>query len=114
MADVNIDHFGDHNKIDSHPDDTGETIPLNPRGAIGRSTLEPEREQETLFGRGKAHERRLTDFCVDSLYKALSKHYSRTSDTTHYDNFRREGKRLYVKGRYEPLTSEDGKLRTFG
>ena len=48
------------------------------------------------------------------MYKKLSKHYSRTSDATHYDNFRREGRWLYFKGRDEPLTSEDGNLKTFG
>ena len=35
-------------------------------------------------------------------------------DATHYDNFRCKGKQLYFKGRDEPLTNEDGKLRTFG
>ena len=48
------------------------------------------------------------------MYKELSKHYSQTSNATHYDNFRHEGRQLYFKGRYEPLTNEDGKLRTFG
>ena len=48
------------------------------------------------------------------MYKELSKHYSRTSDATHYDNFRREGRWLYFKGKDKPLTNEDGKLKTFG
>ena len=47
MADVDIDPFGDHDKTDSHPDDTGETVPLNPGGAMRGSTWEPKREQET-------------------------------------------------------------------
>ena len=47
------------------------------------------------------------------MYKELSKHYSRTSDATHYDNFRREGRQLYFRGKDEPITNEDGKLRTF-
>ena len=51
-------------------------------------------EQETSFGGGRTQEGRLTDSYVDSLYKELSKHYSRTSDATHYDNFRREGRQL--------------------
>ena len=43
MADVAFDPFGDPSKTDSHPDDTGETISLNPgEGAIGGSTWEPE------------------------------------------------------------------------
>ena len=49
-----------------------------------------------------------------SLYKESSKHYSQTSDATYYDNFRRKGKWPYFKGKDEPLTNEDGKLRTFG
>ena len=38
MADIDIDAFGEHDKTDSHPDETGETIPLNPGGAMGGST----------------------------------------------------------------------------
>ena len=49
MADVDINPFGEHDKTDSHPDDTGETIPLPPVNP-GGSTWEPEREQETSFG----------------------------------------------------------------
>ena len=64
------------------------------------------------FRGGLTQERRLTNYYVNSLYKELSKHYSRTSDATHYDNFRRKGKWLYFKGRDEPLTTEDGKLKT--
>ena len=54
MADIDIDPFIDNDKTDSHLDDTGETIPFNPRGAMrGGSTWEPDREQETSLG-GKA------------------------------------------------------------
>ena len=44
MADVDIDPIREHNKTDSHPDDTGETIPLRsvtPGGVMGGSTWEP-------------------------------------------------------------------------
>ena len=45
MADIDIDPFGEH---ESRPEETGgESIPLTP---VERSTWEPEREQETLFG----------------------------------------------------------------
>ena len=115
MADVDTDPFGDHNKTNSHPDDTGETIPLNPGGAMGGgSSWKPEREQETSFGGEKTQERRLTDSYIDSLYKELFKYYNQTLDATHYDNFRSKAKQLYFKGRDEPLTNEDGKLKTFG
>ena len=108
MTGVDIDRFGDHHKTD---EPTGENIPLTPGGG---STWEPEREQETSFRGGRTQEGRLTNSYVDSLYKELSKHYSRTSDVTHYDNFRCEGRQLYFKGRDEPITNEDGKLKTFG
>ena len=76
---------------------------------MGGSTWEPDREQETLFKGGKTQGRRLTDSYVDSLYKELSKHYSRTSDATHYDNFRHKGNQLYFKDRDKPITNEDRK-----
>ena len=53
MAGFDIDPFGEHDKTDSHPDETGETIPLNPGGGgamVEGSPLEPEHEQETSFG----------------------------------------------------------------
>ena len=31
----------------------------------------------------------------------------------HYEYFKQESNRLYFRGREEPLTDEDGKLRTF-
>ena len=74
------------------------------------SNWEPDREQETLFGGGKTQERRLTKSYINSLYQDLS---SRTSDATHYDNFRCKGKWLYFKGRDEPLINEYGSLKTF-
>ena len=48
------------------------------------------------------------------MYKELSKHHNQTSDATLCGNFRREAKPLYFKGRGEPLTNEDGKLKAFG
>ena len=43
MTGVDIDPFGDHDKMDAQPDETGTTIPLNPGGA-GGATWEPESE----------------------------------------------------------------------
>ena len=51
MADVDIDPFGDYDKMDSHSDECA-NIPLTPGGGVigGRgSSWEPERKQETLF-----------------------------------------------------------------
>ena len=42
MADVDISPFGERDKTDSHPGDTEENIPLNPGGAMGESTWEPD------------------------------------------------------------------------
>ena len=53
MVDVDINPFGDHDKTDAHPDETGENIPLTPEGAMGGDTFEPDHEQETSFGEGK-------------------------------------------------------------
>ena len=100
MADVDVHPFEKHKSRPEKP--TDENIPLTPIGE--GSTWELEREQETSFRRGKTQERRLTDSDVDSLYKELSKHYKRTSNAIHYDNFRHEGKRLFCRGRDEPLT----------
>ena len=32
MADIDINPFGDHDKMDAQPDETGETIPVIPGG----------------------------------------------------------------------------------
>ena len=77
---------------------------------MGGSNWEPDQEQETLFGGQKTQERRLTKSYINTLYQELS---SRTSDATHYGNFRCKGKWLYFKGRDEPLTNEYGNLKTF-
>ena len=45
MADVDIDPFEEHESRTQEP--TDEHIPLTP---VGRSTWEPEHEQETSFG----------------------------------------------------------------
>ena len=44
MADVDhMDPFGDHDKTDSHLNETGENIPLTPLGEIGGgSTWKPD------------------------------------------------------------------------
>ena len=65
------------------------------------------------FEGGRTQEGRLTNSYVDSLYKELFKHYNETSDVIHHDNFRCQGKQLYFKGKDEPLTNDDRKLKTF-
>ena len=55
MADIDIDPFGEHDKTDKHPDETGENFPLDPGRTMGGSSWEPERKQETSF-RGETQE----------------------------------------------------------
>ena len=55
FSNVDINPFGDHDKMDTQPDKTSKTIPLNPEGVGRGATWEPEREQETSFG-GKLEE----------------------------------------------------------
>ena len=74
MADVDIDPFGEH---ESRTDETGgESIPPTP---VGRSTREPEREQETSFkGLSGARARLNAGFVedkVNGLYELLSEHF---------------------------------------
>ena len=89
MAGVDIDPFGEHESRPEEP--MGESIPLIPREG-GGSTWETEHERETSFRGGLTQETRVTNSYVDSLYKELSKQYSRTSDVIHYDNFKCKGK----------------------
>ena len=52
MAGIDIGPFGEHNRTE---EPTDENIPLDPVTSGGRSTWEPEREQELSF-RGKSLE----------------------------------------------------------
>ena len=70
MADVDIDPFGEHHRTNSHPDKTGEIIPLTP-GGVGGSAWEPEREQETSFG-GMSLRTKVLREHVEALYHVLS------------------------------------------
>ena len=71
MADVDIDPFCNHNKPDTQPNETGESILLTLGGVIGGgSTWEPE--LETLFKGGKTQLTRLKEVQVEGLYRKLS------------------------------------------
>ena len=71
MADVDIDHFGEHESRPEEP--TGENIPLTPVG--GGSTWEPEHEQETSFGGECQRTRLMKDYVKDLHKKAIRKHW---------------------------------------
>ena len=68
MANVDIDPFGEHDKMDAQPDKTSETIPFTPGRVIeGGSTWEPEHEQGTSFG-WKTKSTRLKEAYAEGLY----------------------------------------------
>ena len=82
MADIDIDPIEEH---EERPDDhTDENIPLDPRSRAsgppvtpGRSTWEPEREQETSFG-GESQRTKLMKDYVKDLYKRISENIGET------------------------------------
>ena len=65
MAGVDMGLFNNHNKMDTQPDKTGETISLNPGGVGGAATWEPE--QETSFGGRSIREKVLREH-VEGLH----------------------------------------------
>ena len=109
MADIDIDHFGEHESRTEEP--TDENIHLTPV-TLGRSTWEPEREHETSF-RGESQRTKLIKDYVKDLYKRLSENIGETPELFHYDYFKLEGGELYYIGSRKPLTSE-GKLKSVG
>ena len=67
MVDIDIDPFGEH---ESRPGEKNNPLPPDtPVG--GRSTWEPEHEQETSF-RGESHRTKLMKDYIKDLYKKLS------------------------------------------
>ena len=96
MADIDIDPFGDHDKVDAQPDEPmGETIPLIRGGVIGGgSTWELECKQETSI-RGKMLSTRLKEAQVEGLYQKLSEETGQTPDAFHFDDFEIRDGRLY-------------------
>ena len=52
MADVNFDPFGELDKTNSHPDETGENILFTPGGVTGGgSTWEPDMQKRHIIWR---------------------------------------------------------------
>ena len=65
MVDIDIDPFGEHDKMDGQPDETGKTIPFTLGGLFEGSIWEPQCKQETLFRGGKTQSTRLKEVCVE-------------------------------------------------
>ena len=91
----------------------GDSIPLTP---VGRSTWEPEREQETSFGGLSGARARLNagfvEDKVSGLYEILSEHFPKNQNVIYYDDFESIRGELYFKGRDEPLTRK-GRLKPY-
>ena len=100
MADIDIYPFGDHDKTDSHPDETGQTIPLT-LGRV-RATWEPEREQETSF-EIESQRLRLKREDVERLYRKLPERYQ-LPEERHLDILEIRNGELYCKGVDKSLT----------
>ena len=118
MADVDIDPFGYHDKPDDCPD-TGESIPLTTRGAIGGSQLEDHPGNQNENKKHHSEEGNLKKagspnftltVCTRSYLSIMAKSVVKPL----YNNIGCEGKLLYFKGMDKLLINEDGKLRTFG
>ena len=92
-------------------DETGENIPIPPV-TPGRSTWEPEREQETSFG-GESQRTSLMKDYVKDLYKKLPEKIGDIPEPFHYDYFKLEDGELYYIGNRKPLTTK-GKLKLVG
>ena len=113
MADIDIDPFGEHESRTEEP--TDENIPLTPV-TPGRSTWEPELEQETSFGspevllsRGEIlHKEHL----VVEIYDLIgNKMHLRLEPNLRLFELDKDG-RLYYKGK--PPMNRNGELKTIG
>ena len=112
MADIDIDPFGEHESRPEEP--TDENIPLTPV-TPGRSTWEPEHEQEMSFGslevllsRGEIIHK---EYLVGEIYELIgNKMHQRLEPNLRL--FELEDGRLYYRGK--PLMNRNGELKTIG
>ena len=112
MADVDIDPSGKHESRTEEPSD--ENIPLTPV-TPGRSTWEPEHEQETSFGSPEAPlsrgENLHKECLVGEIYELMgNKTHQRLEPNLRLFEIDKDG-RLYYKGK--PLMNRNGELETF-
>ena len=111
MADIDIDPFGEHESRTEEP--TDENIPLTPV-TPGRSTWEPECEQETSFGspevplsRGEILHK---EYLVGEIYELIgNKMNQRLEPNLRLFELDEDG-RLYYKGK--PRINRNGELKT--
>ena len=113
MAGIDIDPFGEHESRTEEP--TDENIPIT-LVTPGRSTWEPEREQETSFGspevllsRGEILHK---EYLVGEIYELIGyKTHQRLEPNLRLFEIDKDG-RLYYKGK--PLMNRNGELKTIG
>ena len=113
MADIDIDPFGEHESRTEEP--TDENIPLT-LVTQGRSTWEPEREQETSFGspevslsRGEILHK---EYLVGEIFELIgNKMHQRLELNLRLFEIDKDG-RLYYKGK--PLMNRNRELKTIG
>ena len=113
MADIDIDPCGEHGSRTEEP--TDEHIPLDPV-TLGRSTWEPEREQETSFGSPEAPLSRgeilHKEYLVGEIYELTgNKMHQRLEPNLRLFKIDKDG-RLYYKGK--PLMNRNRELKTIG
>ena len=113
MADIDIDPFGEHEWRTEEL--TDENIPLTPV-TPGRSTWEPECEQEMSFGspevplsRGEILHK---EYLVGEIYELIgNKMHQRLEPNLRLFEINKDG-RLYYRGK--PLMNRNGELKTIG
>ena len=112
MADTDMDPFREHESRTEEPD---ENIPLTPV-TPGRSTWEPECEQEMSFGSPEVPlskgEILHKEYLVGEIYKLIgNKMHQRLKPNLRLFEIDKDG-RLYCKGK--PLMNRNGELKTIG
>ena len=113
MVGIDIDPFGEHESRTE--ESTDENIPLT-SVIPGRSTWEPEREQETSFGspevplsRGEILHK---EYLVGEIYELIgNKMHQRLEPNLRLFEIDKDG-RLYYRGK--PLLNRNGELKTIG
>ena len=113
MADIDINPFGENELRTEEPTDENNPLALV---TPGRSTWEPEREQETSFGspdvllsRGEILHK---EYLVGEIYALIgNKTHQRLEPNLRLFELDKDG-RLYYKGK--PLINRNGELKTIG
>ncbi|XP_057312688.1 uncharacterized protein LOC130654167 isoform X1 [Hydractinia symbiolongicarpus] len=110
MTDIDIDTFEDHGRPD---ETTDETFPLIPTGDRTGVQIHTSGEKETSFG-GLSLNTRVLKEIVEGLYDRLTEKLQQNPEGLHTDLFEIRDGELYYKGRNEPLTTNNERLRSTG